>query len=71
MPSNHPITTDIAEEVIAEGRPFRDEDGRRVKRALRRGMPSRRVLAEHTIGGVEYSFHATKGWRAARRENAR
>lgn len=44
-----------------------DEDGtRRVKRALRKGRFSRRVIAEITVDGVEYAFHATKGWRRRR-----
>lgn len=71
MPTNHILTPQIAAEVIEAGRPFRGTSGQRLKRSLRRGMHSRRVLAEKTIDGVEFSFHATKGWRAVRRELGR
>ena len=30
------------------------------------GQPDRRIIAEHKHDGVEWRYHATKGWRAVR-----
>lgn len=50
-----------------------DSDGkvRRLTRALRRGMPNRRIIAElrfnsPTLGSIDVAYHATKGWRVRR-----
>lgn len=58
---------EIVAQVMAELRPTRivDEDGSvsRATRCLRKGMPERRIIAQKVINGVEYAYHATKGWR--------
>lgn len=59
---------EIRAEVMANARPNRAEDGKRVKRTLGRGKFGRRVIAEKVVDGVEHSYHATKGWRAVRKD---
>jgi hypothetical protein len=60
-------TPEIAALVFAEMRPNTtvDDDGkvRKIGRSLKRGKFERRIIAQKKIGGVEYAFHATKGWR--------
>lgn len=65
----------IADEVWAHAGPRKPQmDGEtpgigpsgavlRLRRCLPRGEKNRRLIAEKTIDGVEYSYHATKGWR--------
>ena len=64
------LISTVASRVWGNVRPnFKtDDDGKveKVNRSLRRGQPFRRVIAEMTIGGVEFGYHATKGWRAKR-----
>lgn len=59
---------EIVAKVFANMRPNRvkDEDGkvRRVKRTLSKGKFERRYIAQTRIDGVEYAYHATKGWRS-------
>ena len=50
-------------------RPKYHEDGTKIRPARRRialGSKERRILKTETIGGKEYSYHATKGWRVVR-----
>lgn len=49
-----------------------DADGRRerVKRTLSKGVFGRKIIAEVKIRGVEYGYHATKGYRRRRVEAA-
>jgi hypothetical protein len=51
-------------------KPSMDEQGKKIKVALRRtvGRPNRRIISCKVIDNVEYSYHATKGWRKKRLE---
>ena len=35
-------------------------------KSLLKGKPYRRILGSKIIGGREWSYHATKGWRSRR-----
>lgn len=41
------------------------DDGKRIRpcKASTTGQPNRRIIVDKTIDGVEYRYHATKGWR--------
>lgn len=68
----HGLTQEIIAEVGANARPRweTDDDGKRTRvgRSLRRGSFERRLIACRIIDGVEYGYHATKGWRRRRVE---
>jgi ribosomal protein S6E (S10) len=64
---HHTISAETKTEVLAAMRPnfIIDEDGKRrpSRRCLKRGVFERRWIAQKKIDGVEFGYHATKGWR--------
>lgn len=36
---------------------------KKIRKALKKGKPNRRVINVITIGGYVWSYHATRGWR--------
>lgn len=47
---------------------FRGSHRVRPHPARTRGNPNRRIIVDKTVDGVEYRYHATKGWRVKRVE---
>lgn len=65
------LTPDDIARIHAGSRPTRDDEGKPIRRCLRRGVFGRRVIAESLTTNwrgepVEIAYHATKGYRARR-----